>query len=105
MMAFKDIAYEPHPVSPARKKELNDQGFRVVDARFAPEGYLPPGEKLELQEQPAPPEQIDLTREGIAVMEKPDLLAVLEAHGWDGDKRLGVEKLREALTAIVFVDL
>lgn len=47
----------------------------------------------------------DLTREGIAAMEKPELLEWLDAHGWGGDKRLGVEKLREALTAAVFVDL
>jgi hypothetical protein len=31
------IAYEPHPVSPERKKELRDQGLKIVDARFAPE--------------------------------------------------------------------
>jgi len=30
------IAYEPHPVSPERKKELRDQGLKIVDARFAP---------------------------------------------------------------------
>ncbi len=47
---------------------------------------------------------LDLTREGIAAMEKPELLELLEAHGWDGDKRLGVDKLREALTGIVFVE-
>lgn len=35
-MAFKDIAYEPHPVSIERKKELNGQGFKVLDVRFAP---------------------------------------------------------------------
>lgn len=46
---------------------------------------------------------IDLTREGIAAMEKPELLDLLDAHGWDGDKRLGVDKLRDAMTAIVFV--
>ena len=31
------IVYEPHPVSPERKKELRDQGLKIVDARFAPE--------------------------------------------------------------------
>ena len=36
-MAFTKIAYEPHPVSPERKAELNKQGFQIVDARFAPE--------------------------------------------------------------------
>lgn len=30
------IVYEPHPVSPERKAELRAQGFKIVDARFAP---------------------------------------------------------------------
>lgn len=32
------IAYEPHPVSDERKKELVSQGYRIVDAKFAPKG-------------------------------------------------------------------
>lgn len=36
-MARKTI-YEPHPVSPERKAELLAQGFRIIDARFAPAG-------------------------------------------------------------------
>lgn len=46
---------------------------------------------------------LDLTRDGIGAMDKPELLELLEAHGWDGDKRLGVDKLREALIGIVFI--
>ena len=34
-MARKTI-YEPHPVSPERKAELQAQGYRILDARFAP---------------------------------------------------------------------
>ncbi len=30
------IKYEPHPVTAERKKELRSQGFKIVDARFAP---------------------------------------------------------------------
>lgn len=30
------IAYEPHPVTPERKAELNKQGYRIIDARFKP---------------------------------------------------------------------
>ena len=33
----KKIIYEAHPVSPERKAELTAQGFRIVDARFAPD--------------------------------------------------------------------
>lgn len=45
------------------------------------------------------------SRETIAEMDKPEVLELLEAHGWTGDKRIGVEKLRDALIGIVFVDL
>lgn len=34
------IAYEPHPVSPERKRELNSQGFKVMDIAFAPADYV-----------------------------------------------------------------
>lgn len=30
------IWYEPHPVSPERKRELVAQGFRIIDARYQP---------------------------------------------------------------------
>lgn len=32
----REIIYEPHPVSAERKAELMAQGFRIVDAKFAP---------------------------------------------------------------------
>lgn len=35
-MAYKKIAYEPHPVSPERKREMNAQGFKIVDIAFKP---------------------------------------------------------------------
>lgn len=31
--------YEPHPVTPERKRELVSRGYRVIDARFAPPGW------------------------------------------------------------------
>lgn len=35
------IKYEPHPVSPERKKELHAQGYRIIDAKFAPKSEQP----------------------------------------------------------------
>ncbi len=35
------IIYEPHPVSPERKAELRSEGYKIIDARFAPEGEEP----------------------------------------------------------------
>lgn len=37
-MADAKIIYEPHPVSPERKAEPRAQGFKIIDAAFAPEG-------------------------------------------------------------------
>lgn len=31
------IAYETHPVTPERKAELRQQGFKIIDARFKPD--------------------------------------------------------------------
>lgn len=41
------IRYEPHPVAPERKAELRKQGFKIIDARFAPPGEVvePPDAK------------------------------------------------------------
>ena len=39
-----EIIYIEMPISIEQKKEYNRQGYRVVDAQFAPEGYeLPEG--------------------------------------------------------------
>ncbi|HWK70029.1 MAG TPA: HeH/LEM domain-containing protein [Burkholderiaceae bacterium] len=33
------IAYELHPVSPERKADLRAQGYKIIDARFAPKDH------------------------------------------------------------------
>jgi hypothetical protein len=40
-MSRKTI-YEPHPVTPERKAQLREQGYTILDAAFAPEGYVHP---------------------------------------------------------------
>jgi 4-hydroxy-3-methylbut-2-enyl diphosphate reductase IspH len=30
------VIFEPHPVSPERKAELRDQGYKIIDAKFDP---------------------------------------------------------------------
>lgn len=37
MTKERDIAYEPHPVSPERKAELRSAGYKIIDARFDPD--------------------------------------------------------------------
>ena len=36
------IIYEPHPVTPERKAELRAQGYKIIDAQFAPEELSKP---------------------------------------------------------------
>lgn len=52
-MAIKkelEIKYVAMPISIEQKKEYHAQGFRVVDAKFAPEGY---NVESEVKEAPA----------------------------------------------------
>lgn len=35
-MKEREIWYEPHPVSPERKKELLEADFKIIDERFKP---------------------------------------------------------------------
>lgn len=39
------VIYEKHPVSKERKEELRSQGYRIVDAQFAPADYEHPDTK------------------------------------------------------------
>lgn len=38
---MRQIAYEPHPVTPERKAELIGQGFKIVDLAFKPADDAP----------------------------------------------------------------
>ena len=49
-MSEQKIAYVEHPVTPERKAELRAQGFKIIDARFAP-----PGEVVEQQDEAPKP--------------------------------------------------
>lgn len=53
------IIYEPHPVSPERKAELRAAGYKIIDARFAPEPVdVPRPVEIEINVvDPAPVEQ------------------------------------------------
>ena len=35
------IIYEPHPVTPERKAELRNQGYKIIDAAFDPNPKAP----------------------------------------------------------------
>lgn len=73
-MAEIRIAYEPHPVSPERKKELRDLGFKILDIKFKPEDE---------------PEN--------DVMSKSDIMQALDELGIEYDGRSKESKLRDLL--------
>lgn len=59
--------YEPHPVSAERKAELQAQGYRIIDARFAPADA--PVAKVE---PVAAPVEVAPVEEVIEVVEAPE---------------------------------
>lgn len=74
------IHYEPHPVSPERKAELRAQGFKIIDARFAPKGtQKPTATNVDLS---------DLREQYATVIGKKPF------HGWGADELIA--KIAEA---------
>ena len=49
------IIYEPHPINPARKAKLQAEGYKIIDAIFAPAG-TPVHQKLDDEVAPIEPE-------------------------------------------------
>lgn len=107
MAKKREIAYEPHPVSPERKRELLDKGFKIIDARFAPAGYVPAlpalgdGEHAETRKssgvlQPAN-ESPDHAGDGLNDMDAEQLHALAKERGVSVHHKAGADKVREAL--------
>ena len=63
------IIYEPHPMNPARKAKLQAQGYKIIDAVFAPAG-TPLHEKLDVEENAVAPEAV-IAQEVVEVVEAP----------------------------------
>ena len=36
------VVYEKHPVTAERKAELRQKGYKIIDAKFAPDDYKHP---------------------------------------------------------------
>jgi len=55
-IVLNKIAYEPHPVTPERKRELNSQGLKIIDAMFRdPLDHDGDGKKGGTKKSVAPP--------------------------------------------------
>ncbi len=78
------IAYEPHPVTAERKKELREQGYTILDAIFKPADFE---QEEELQ-----------TSTG-TTLNADELRVKLSDLGVEHDKRQGRDKLAALLAA------
>lgn len=105
MKTERKTAYVVHPVTPEQKMALSNQGYKVLDARHAPEGVevfwfdddgeMVSGESAVAQES---------TNEPSAEPQEPDederkqeLIAELKEYGVNKDMRTGLDKLEELL--------
>ncbi|WP_045158748.1 HeH/LEM domain-containing protein [Stutzerimonas stutzeri] len=82
-MSEQKIKYEPHPVTPERKAELRAQGFKIIDARFAP-----PGEVVE---------QVDTDTNGDGKLSVAEIRAALTAKGVEFDPKAKKAELQALL--------
>lgn len=89
--------YEKHPVSPERKVELRAEGYRIIDARFAPADYKHPHAKAQKdsdqggqgdKQMTVPQIKDALAAKGVTipdgVTKRDDLKALLDAAGEQG---------------------
>jgi hypothetical protein len=55
------IKYLEHPVTPEEKKKYRDQGYKILDAKFAPKGERVTGKRAskKAEEKPEQPKQED----------------------------------------------
>ncbi|ATR82782.1 hypothetical protein CS390_09540 [Pseudomonas sp. HLS-6] len=90
------VIYEKHPVSPERKAELRQKGYKIIDARFAPDGY----------EHPEPTKEAKGSKAGKATAEKKaaeeaelkaKLQAALTEKGVQFSPDAGLEDLQKLL--------
>lgn len=92
MTKEREIAYEPHPVSPERKAELRKAGYKIIDARFDPDA------------KPAPtsgeaPDGIG-TNSGDQFSDDQLRAVIKEATGKAPHHKLGRDKLIEQFNAL-----
>lgn len=84
------IIYEKHPVTPERKQQLRSQGYTIIDARFAPAGYVHPnGDAGAVQDQPPSDELENMTLD--------ELKEVAKGLGVKVHANSGAEKFIEAI--------
>ncbi|WP_339504020.1 hypothetical protein [Pseudomonas sp. RL_105y_Pfl2_101] len=78
------VVYEKHPVTAERKAELRQKGYKIIDARFAPDDY----------EHPEPMAKVERLSKGLNVDQ---IKAALTAKGIDFDASANKPVLAELL--------
>lgn len=108
------VIYEKHPVSPERKAELRQKGYKIIDARFAPDGYEHPEPAKDEKPKAGGPLKVDeiraaLDAKGVAYGEKatkPELQKLLDdAVKADDLKAKLTEKGVDFAAAVTLEDL
>ncbi|MEA5673222.1 hypothetical protein VA602_18025 [Pseudomonas sp. MH2] len=108
------VIYEKHPISPERKAELRQKGYKIIDARFAPDGYEHPEPTKEEKSKAGGPLKVDeiraaLDAKGVAYGDKaakPELQKLLdESNKADEIKAKLTEKGVDFSAAVTLEDL
>jgi len=95
-----EFYYEPHPVTPARKAELRAQGFRILDAVFAPKGWQPRALQTEAKAPPASTSGAFIVgKQGAEVFLSPDAKFDHNGDGRPGGSKPAAERGLDDLKA------
>lgn len=88
--------FEPHPVSPERKRELRGKGYTILDAAFAPKGYEYP----EKTSTPSVEPTAEPVNDGLDDLDAEQLHALAKERGIKVVHNAGADKVREALRGV-----
>lgn len=82
------VIYEKHPVTAERKAELRQKGYKIIDAKFAPDEY----------EHPEPIKKVDRPSKGLNVDQ---IKAALTDKGIEFEASANKQSLAELLDKAV----
>ncbi|MFV0891289.1 hypothetical protein [Pseudomonas kurunegalensis] len=88
------VVYEQHPVSAERKAELRQKGYKIIDAKFAPEGYEHPEPSKEAKVSKA-----DAKKAAAEAKQKAELQDALKAKGIEFSSDASLEDLLKLIEA------
>lgn len=93
MVNYMKTIFEPHPVSPERKRELRAKGYTIIDVAFAPKGYEHPEKVTDPIVDP------ELVGDALDDLDLEELHALAKERDVKVAHNAGADKAREALRA------